>query len=234
MLEAIEKLLIIQEKDQRLQSLKKELANLPLERGHLDAQLETAAARLEKAKSRSREIDVERNKLQVEARGKRDQIAKYRTQQMQTRKNEEFSALSHEIEAAERTISALEDRELELMEETELLTPEIKAAEDTFAQDKSAVATKHAQIDKREAAIKQRIAELDAERTSACQTVDPDTLSTYQRLMKSKGDAAVVPMDGEICTGCHMKVTTSTFHQVKASRQIVHCPNCARMLYFSS
>ena len=43
-------------------------------------------------------------------------IARYKSQQQQTRKNEEFAALHHEIEHAEKDIVTLEDSELELME----------------------------------------------------------------------------------------------------------------------
>ena len=41
------------------------------------------------------------------------------TQQFQTRKNEEFQALTNEIKRFEADIEKIEDREIELMEEAE-------------------------------------------------------------------------------------------------------------------
>jgi uncharacterized protein len=41
----------------------------------------------------------------------------------------------------------------------------------------------------------------------------------------------VVALEHEVCTGCHMKVTTQTAHRVKAGKEIVSCENCGRILY---
>ena len=43
---------------------------------------------------------------------------------------------------------------------------------------------------------------------------------------------AVVGLVDEVCQGCHMKVTKSTIVAVKAEKQIAHCENCGRILYW--
>ncbi|MFZ4599173.1 MAG: zinc ribbon domain-containing protein, partial [Terrimicrobiaceae bacterium] len=119
MLEVIEKLLALQDRDQRLRSFRSELDAIPGEIKSKERLISDAAARLDAAKTRAKEIEVAKKNLQVDAGSKRDQIARYKTQQMQTRKNEEFTALAHEIAAAEKVVSEIEDREIELMEEAE-------------------------------------------------------------------------------------------------------------------
>jgi predicted nucleic acid-binding Zn-ribbon protein len=52
-------------------------------------------------------------------------------------------------------------------------------------------------------------------------------------LFASKGDAAVVALEHEVCTGCHMKITTQTVHRVKNGREIVGCEQCGRILYIA-
>ena len=78
---------------------------------------------LDASKLRAKQIEVERKKLEVEAGAKRDNINRFKTQQFQTRKNEEFQALSNEIKRFEKDIETIEDKELELMEELERLKP---------------------------------------------------------------------------------------------------------------
>src|SRR5579862_7532464 len=117
MLPEVEQLLILQDRDQKLRTLRTELKMLPLERKELEARLASSSAGLESVKQKSRELEVERKKLEVEAQAKRDAIAKFRTQQFQTRKNEEFQALGNEIKRAGDDIQAIEDRELDVMEE---------------------------------------------------------------------------------------------------------------------
>ena len=35
------------------------------------------------------------------------------------------------------------------------------------------------------------------------------------------------------CMGCHMKLTTQTAVRVKNEKEIVHCEQCGRILYYS-
>ena len=50
---------------------------------------------------------------------KKTQIEKYANQQLQTRKNEEYRALAHEIETCKADINRIEDQEIGLMEQAE-------------------------------------------------------------------------------------------------------------------
>ena len=61
--------------------------------------------------------------------------------------------------------------------------------------------------------------------------IDEDLLGRFERLFTSKGDAAIVALEHEVCTGCHMKVTTQTSHRVKSGKELVSCEQCGRILY---
>ena len=231
MLEVIENLLALQDRDQRLRAFQNELSRLPDEHKAWEKQLADSAARLENAKTRAKEIEVEKKNLQVEEQTKRDTIAKYKQQQLQTRKNEEYSALAHEIEAAEKGISALEDRELELMEEAERLKPEVETAEKTFIAEKAKVEQMLAGLVAKKSNLEARITELKTERERFTVSADEDVLDRYDRLFKTKNGTAIAPLEHEVCMGCHMKVTTQTVFQLKAGKEIIHCPQCGRILY---
>lgn len=233
MLEVLEKLLALQDRDQHLRSFQTELTRLPEERKSWEKQLADSAARLEKAKTRAKEIEVEKKSLQVEAQAKRDTITRYKQQQLQTRKNEEYSALAHEIEAAEKHISGLEDKELTLMDEAEQLQPEITAAEQTHASEKAKVEQMFVTLAEKKVNLEGRIADVKADRTRFVEGVDEDVLERYERLFKTKNGVAIAPLEHEVCMGCHMKVTTQTVVQVKSGKEIVHCPQCGRILYFT-
>jgi predicted nucleic acid-binding Zn-ribbon protein len=73
--------------------------------------------------------------------------------------------------------------------------------------------------------------QLTAERTEIAAKVEEELLSLFERLFVSKGDAAVVALEHEVCTGCHMKVTTETAHRAKNGKEIVSCEQCGRILY---
>ncbi len=231
MLDVIEKLLALQERDQRLSSFQNELARLPEERASREKQIADSAARLELAKTRAKQLEVEKRTLETEAQAKRDSIVRYKQQQLQTKKNEEYTALAHEIEAAEKVVSGVEDKELDLMDEAERLKPEIATAEKTHAEEKAKIQGILANLEEKKANLTSRIAEIQADRGRFTEGVDEDVLDRYERLFKTKNHHAVVALEHEVCMGCHMKVTTQTVVQVKAEKEVIHCPQCGRMLF---
>ena len=231
MLEVVENLLALQDRDQRLKTLRQELQAVPTEIASRQKLITDAAERLEASKSRAKAIEVEKKSLAVEADAKRAQIDRYKTQQLQTRKNEEYSALAHEIEAAEKQITAIEDKELVLMEEAESLAPAIAEAEKTFTSEKSRLDGQIATIKEKEGNLSTRISDLEKDRDAATQGIDEDLLERYDRLFHTKNTRAVVPVEHDVCSGCHMKVTAQTSLALRSDKELVSCPQCGRILH---
>src|SRR5437588_8762880 len=119
MLETIEKLLVLQDRDRRIRRVKGELGHIEPERQMFQSRAVGAQTALETAKNRVKQIESDRKNLELEVEGKKELIAKYSNQQLQTRKNEEYRALAHEIEMCKDEIFKIENREIELMEQAE-------------------------------------------------------------------------------------------------------------------
>jgi len=230
MLPSIEQLLILQDRDRHLRTLKQELNNVPHEKKAVDDQLAAAASALEKAKGRWRDIELERKRLEIDAESKRDQVGRFKTHQFQTRKNEEFQALTNEIKRFESEISTIEDRELDLMQEYENVKPVIAEADKNFNEQKAILQRRTADLDVKVGAVTNQIESAQQERAGLASQVDEDLLDLFERLFHSKGEA-VVSLEHGVCTGCHMKITTQTATRVKNAREITHCEQCGRILY---
>lgn len=230
----LEQLLVLQDRAQKIRQVEAELRSLPNERKSLDQQTAAAAANLESLKQRARQIEVDKKKLEIDVGTRNDSIAKLRTQQYETRKNDEFSAMGREIERYQHEISGLEDRELELMEQADQLKTQVSAEEKQTAAAKELIGKQVANLDAKETTLQTRLEELKKEREELAAKVDEDLLERFNRLFASKGDAAVVALEHEFCTGCHMKVTTATSVRVRGDREIVSCEQCGRILYAGS
>jgi predicted nucleic acid-binding Zn-ribbon protein len=233
MLPSIERLLIIQDRDQKIRILHLELKNLPGERSTLDSNLASGSSKLDQAKQKARDVELEKKKLEMEAQAKRDSIAKFKNQQFQTRKNEEFQALTNEIKRFENEIVKIEDRELELMEEAERVKGLIKDAEKEHTVTKAHTDRQVVEIETKFKAIETQLAELEAEREKLSVDVDEDLLYQYNKLFVNKNGLAVVALEHETCMGCHMKLTTQTAVRVRGSKEILNCEQCGRILYYS-
>ena len=230
MLPEIEKLLVLQDRDRKIRTLKQELKLAPLERKDLDEKLADAVKKLDAMKLKAKESEVERKKLENEVQAKRDSIAKFQTQKFQTRKNEEFQALNNEIKRFEDEIRVTEDRELDLMENAEKARLQIAETDKETQAAKAQIARQVADIDAKIDALGAKLKEIETERASLAQAVDEDLLDTFNRLFANKTEA-VVALEHDVCMGCHMKVTTQTVVRVKGNREIVHCEQCGRILY---
>ncbi len=232
MLQEIQQLLILQDRDRKIRTLKLELKLVPVERKNLEEKLASSTGQLDAEKLKGMELEVERKRLENEAQSKRDMIAKYNIQKFQTRKNEEFQALTNEVKRFEGEISTIEDRELDLMESADQQKTRIAAAEKIASETRARHASQVRDLEEKFAAIETQIKDLEAERSQLAGGVEEDLLDTYTRLFASKSDLAVVGLDHDVCTGCHMKLTPSTSAKVRAAREVAHCEQCGRMLFW--
>ncbi len=232
MLPSIEQLLVVQDRDRKMKALNGELATVPTQRLRVEGALKASAATLESVKSNKADLEVRRKRLELDVKSRQDQLARYKGQQMQTRKNEEFQALGNEIARAEKEIVNLEDQELELMEEGERVQAGLKEAERAYGVAKTQTEKELAALKVKEEALKSNLKALDAERSELARGLDADLLFRYTRLFASKGGDALVPIEHEVCMGCHMKNTATVAHRAKRGLEVVTCEQCGRLLYW--
>ena len=227
----VEALLVLQERDTRVAALQADLAQLPRQIDAVEAELETRRERFEALRTKTRLTEAERKKIDLDVQSKQAAIARYRTQQNLTRKNEEFAALNHEIAHAEKEISALEDAELELMEAYDAGLKEVSAGQGDLAAAEAKAKLKRAELEKRHANVEAQLGGAKEKQAEAEATLDESTLERYRRILRSKRDVAVVPIQHGACGGCHMKLTTQTVISARSAEALVSCENCGRIVY---
>lgn len=228
----LEQLLILQDRDQKIKQVQNELTTVPRQRAQLEDNLAAATAGLEALKQRGRQVEVDRKKLELDVGTRTESINRLKTQQYETRKNEEFRAIGNEIERYAKEIQQIEDQELELMEQVDRLKAEVAAEDQKVSAARGSVAKQMTDLEQKGRALEARLQELSNERAQIAGRVDEDLLSRFERLFKSKGDAAIVALRHEVCTGCHMKLTAQTTHRVKSGREIASCEQCGRILFW--
>lgn len=232
MLEALEKLLILQDRDQHLRRVREELAQMEPEHRALRQRLEAAQNALEQARQRLRQLENERRQLELDVASKQQLIDRYTQQQMQTRKNEEYQALAQEIERLKVAIREIEDRELDLMEKAELAQKEIQSAQETLRQTEAWVREQQALLRQREQNLRAEQEQLTAERQRLAENLEPGLRQRYERLLKSRGVNVVVGIAHGVCGGCHMRLPPQVVVDCRSDQEIVTCPNCGRILYY--
>ena len=234
MFETIEKLLILQDRDQKIRRETDQLARIEPEREALKAKTATAQAELESAKLRAKQNESARKDLELEVEMKKQMIVRYANQHFQTRKNEEYRALAHEIDTCKAAILKIEDHEIELMEKAEVAQKEILQATRAVNDARKLMEEQIAQLDAREENLKKELATLEADRDALASAVADSARSRYERLVRSKGENVVVGVQHGVCGGCHMKLPPQLLVTCQGEKELVGCSNCGRILYYTS
>jgi len=228
----VDALLSLQERDTQVAALTAELQLLPRQIAAVEEDVAARSAKFDALKTRTRQIEADRKKLDLDVQSKKAAIARYKSQQQQTRKNEEFAALNHEIEHAEKEISVLEDSELELMEAYDKGLAAVAEAQKELLAFQDKAKHKKADLEKRAAAVAADLIAAEEKQAAAAQAVPEDVLGRYRRILKSKKDVAIVPINHGACGGCHMKLTSQTVLTARAAENLVACENCGRLVYW--
>jgi len=235
MLPIIEKLLILQDRDRRLLRVRAEVATVPGQRQSIQSKAVAGASEYEALKKQAQQIESDRKKLELDADALKDRIGKVRAQQNETRSNDQYKAYEHQIETSQREISKLEDQQLELMERNESPSKQVSIAASAYAALKAETDRQLSDLAAREKNLAGELATAtEARATAAAGIDDPAVLSRYDRLLKTKGDNLIVGVAGGVCGGCHMKLPTQSVVSAKGQSELVACPSCSRILYFTA
>src|SRR6202451_2065600 len=129
MLPDIENLLKLQGADKEIRRLQNEIAEFPKRVAVIELKLAGTKAQLEKAQAAIKADEAARRKHDATIAELRGKISKYRDQSLDVKTNEQYKALLHEIELAEKEIASTEDKILELMANADARGKEVKGAQ---------------------------------------------------------------------------------------------------------
>src|ERR1700685_3691152 len=152
MLPDINKLLELQVADKEIRKLREEVAALPKRMAVIEQKLAGTNAHLEKVRAAAKADDVNRKKFEANIKDLQGKISKYRDQSLDVKTNEQYKALLHEIQFAEKEIASTEDKILELMVNADARDKKVKAAQ-------AELKVEAADIEKEKIEARQRTAE---------------------------------------------------------------------------
>ncbi len=125
----VDNLIAVQEADKEIRRLKEEIAALPKTVAAIEAKLAGTKAALEKAKGAAKADEAAKRQFESAIQDLQGKISKYRDQSLAVKTNDQYKALLHEIQFAEKDIQANEDKILEVMLNVDKRDQEVKAAE---------------------------------------------------------------------------------------------------------
>jgi uncharacterized protein len=232
MLPDIENLLRLQEADKEIARLQAEIAELPKRVAVIEQKLAGTKANLEKAQAAAKADEAARRKHETGISDLRGKISKYRDQSLDVKTNEQYKALLHEIQFAEKEIAATEDKILEIMLNADVREKEVKAAQAELKEETAEIEKEKADARQRTAEDEKQLAEWRGKRDQMRAGVDADLLRHYERVSKFRGSGISEVLEQK-CTACQVMLRPQTYNEVRTGDHTVVCESCQRILYFN-
>ena len=144
----------------------------------------------------------------------------------------EYDALDREIQDATKKEAELRKEILKNEANHKRLDEEIKNEEALIKQQEQELDERKAMIEKEITEKKNELAELAEGEQRIAPDLDSDTLFKFDRIIKNKQGIGIVPVQGNVCMGCHMILSAQFAIEVREGKNIMYCPYCSRILYY--
>jgi predicted nucleic acid-binding Zn-ribbon protein len=225
------KLIELEKVDREIARLTDEVAALPKRVAAIEEKLAEDKAAVEKAKTAIKANEAGRRKLEADIQGFQQKILKYREQSSSVKTNDEYRALMHEVEFAEKQISGCEDKILELMIALEAEEKALKTAETGLKEEAAAVEKEKSEARTRTAEDETLIAGLNGQRKELRGAVSDSALAHYDRVMRQRKSAIAEARDQK-CMACFVMLRPQNWQELRSNEHIITCSSCGRILYY--
>jgi uncharacterized protein len=224
-------LIALQDLELKITSLQKQVSDLPtIVQGYED-ELRRTKEEHDARVARAKELANRRRTLEGEVDLSRSKLSRLKDQLMAVKTNKEYTAMLHEIQAAEGQIRSEEDKILEIMEEIEAKENELKGEEQEMHKK---VAELQAGIRNANESNPQLEADLEKLRQQKVQMesgIGSDLLSRYRRIADARKGVALAEAKDELCSACHVRIRPQLYADLLRTNSIQSCDSCSRILF---
>lgn len=227
----LEKLILLQQADREVSRLEEEIAELPKRVAVIEQKLGAARQQVESVQKAMKEDEGVRRHHESAIQDLRQKVSKYRDQSLEVKTNEQYKALMHEIEYAEKEIAALEDKILEIMVAGESREQELKAAQSELAQQSAVIEKEKTETRARTEQDQAELKRWSGVREGLRAEISADPLALYDRIRRVRGLAITVARDQK-CSTCHVVLRPQKYNEIRSNEQVLTCDSCNRILYF--
>jgi len=222
----------LQEVDLAIESNEKAIRQMTARLGKSQAVLR-AGSELAAEKEHLEELSRQQRSLEGEIGDTGAKVARIEEQLYsgRTTNPKELGNLQQEAVGLKARRSSLEDKAVEVIEETEATSARAAAATGRLKKLKTEWRAEQKQLKSEIEERKEQLAGLTEKRASLSAVIEPKAVEFYTELRKGKG-TAVVRVEQGICHGCRISLSSAEMQRVK-NGALIECTSCGRILYLA-
>ena len=230
--EQLKRLIALQEVDAKIFSVTRVIDSFPSKIAEIELPFRESRDAFDLIKQQLESLERKKRDKESALDDTSDKIKKLKSRTADIKTNKEYQALLSEIESVEKERSSLEDEILVIMEEMESASKQTKKEEAKYRINKEKIDILKKDIEQEKLAAEKELQGLKKTSSEIAGTIDQEIYDQYKNLIDLYKVYVVVEAKGEICQGCNMNIPPQLFVELKKNEEIVHCPQCRRIIYF--
>ncbi len=224
-------LVALQDIELKIAGLQKQVLEIPAQIQGFEEQLKNIEAEYQKRENRLKEQSNYRRSLEGEVDMLRSKLSRLKDQLMAVKTNKEYTAMLHEIQAAEGDVRVQEDKILDVMEQMEEMEKDLKIAEREMFKKRAEIKESIQKTNESTPLMESDLVKLREEKAQIESLIDPELLSRYRRIAEARHGVALAEAKDEICTACHVRIRPQMYAELLSGENIYTCDSCSRILY---
>ena len=229
---SIQDLIQLQKIDSQLAEIEELLGDLPIKVTELKNKEDSLTSDFERGKARLKEIALEQHKTEMNLAEFKEKIDKLKDQLFLVTNNKQYDALMLEIDHLKENLDRNETTELELLEEKDQLSEQVKSQEQSLESLSKDLSSKRVNLDQELAASRSEKKDLESRREETAKDLSASVLARYNRILSARNGLAVVSLEGRSCGGCGAALPPQLVAEVKTLMTIQNCSICTRFLFW--
>ncbi len=227
----------LQSVENRLRAAKAKLArcrrSVVLQENKIRSEQNTLEAKKEELQLTRMQCD----RLELDLRGRDQQIAKLRAALNTAKTNKEYASLLTILNTSKADNSKVEIQILELMKAIEADEAECQKSREEIDAQKEKLDEIRKVAEASAVSLQEEVANVQSEWDEAASMITPDALEVFNRVAETYDGEAVVDVEEQegrssvySCGGCFMSITNESVNLLMTRDEIIRCANCTRIL----
>lgn len=232
-LKQIEQLVMLQQIDGEMITLKNELANAPLEIQGLENNYRDIEQTMEMVRDKLTYLNDQLKRLDGEIEDDHVKLKKSKSKMMQVGNSKEYHAMVREMDSLEKLNRSRDEEKAAISEELERQNTTERELAEKADSVRAELDQARAGLATRMEGAQKRLDVLNTNRKTACKVLPPPILSRYEFIRSRLANPVIVPVDHGICSGCNIAIPPQAYIELQKGQQILSCPNCQRLIYWT-
>ena len=234
MREHIERLIVLQTIDLRIQEMEREKRQIPQSITSLEEELKKEEDRFRAGKAELEKLQKDRRQKEKDLEEEVDRVKKTEARVFEIKTNKEYQAVLKEIENAKKFNRQREEEILEVLERLEEMQKRVAREEKELEGKRKEIQRQVADLRQKEASYEKEMADEARQRKEREKGIPLELLSKYRMLLEKRHGVAVARVIQGVCQACNMNLRPQLFIELQKQDSMIICPNCNRILFWEN